>query len=449
MDRHSSHGRSVALATDLIDAVRAGLDGEPEAAGLADRALADLRCHGSAGPATHPEIVALIETGKGEWLLRAGQPGRARSALSAGLRAARTAGVPSLMARCLAPLAVIAALRGELRRATDLASEAVTRGAVPATLPPDRVPLAEAELALAWVSTEQHDLLGAEEHLRAASRTSPVREDPLQVTLAALVEGRLLHAGGRTGKAIDLLDRAGAVVTGEWLRRHLVVEGAALRVAQGDAETALRSIDDLGNASIDCVLVRSTAQLALGRVSDSRDSVAAFEDRRDSLPLPVQARGGILQAALELQRREPGQAKAVLLRILRAAAPELLRRPFVEAPAPVRELIASDPDLVEHGPWLGSDGRSRPSVVPLQRSAPTTRPGDAPPPGQVIEPLTAKEHEVLGLLSELLSTEEIAAAMFVSVNTIRTHVRSILRKLAVSRRNEAVRRARALGLIAT
>ena len=68
-------------------------------------------------------------------------------------------------------------------------------------------------------------------------------------------------------------------------------------------------------------------------------------------------------------------------------------------------------------------------------------------PDQVIETLTAKELEVLGHLSELLSTEEIAAAMFVSVNTIRTHVRSILRKLAVSRRNEAVRRGRSLGLI--
>lgn len=68
--------------------------------------------------------------------------------------------------------------------------------------------------------------------------------------------------------------------------------------------------------------------------------------------------------------------------------------------------------------------------------------------GQIIEPLTAKEREVLGHLSELLSTQEIAATMFVSVNTVRTHVRSILRKLAVSRRNEAVRRARALNLIA-
>jgi LuxR family maltose regulon positive regulatory protein len=65
----------------------------------------------------------------------------------------------------------------------------------------------------------------------------------------------------------------------------------------------------------------------------------------------------------------------------------------------------------------------------------------------VIEPLTEKEREVLGHLAELLSTEEIAAAMFVSVNTVRTHVRSILRKLSASRRNEAVRRAREVGIL--
>jgi LuxR family maltose regulon positive regulatory protein len=47
----------------------------------------------------------------------------------------------------------------------------------------------------------------------------------------------------------------------------------------------------------------------------------------------------------------------------------------------------------------------------------------------------------------MLGTEEIADAMYLSVNTVKTHVRSILRKLAVSRRNEAVRRARELGIV--
>jgi LuxR family maltose regulon positive regulatory protein len=54
---------------------------------------------------------------------------------------------------------------------------------------------------------------------------------------------------------------------------------------------------------------------------------------------------------------------------------------------------------------------------------------------------------VLGYLDALLPTEEIAAKMFVSVNTVKTHVRAILRKLSAERRNEAVRRARDLGLV--
>ena len=62
-------------------------------------------------------------------------------------------------------------------------------------------------------------------------------------------------------------------------------------------------------------------------------------------------------------------------------------------------------------------------------------------------PLSERELQVLRLLSDLLSTEEIGAAMFISVNTVRTHVRSILRKLSVTRRNDAIRRAHELALV--
>jgi LuxR family maltose regulon positive regulatory protein len=65
----------------------------------------------------------------------------------------------------------------------------------------------------------------------------------------------------------------------------------------------------------------------------------------------------------------------------------------------------------------------------------------------LIQPLTEREREVLGYLDALLPTDEIAARMFVSVNTVKTHVRAILRKLSAERRNEAVRRARELGLL--
>ena len=61
--------------------------------------------------------------------------------------------------------------------------------------------------------------------------------------------------------------------------------------------------------------------------------------------------------------------------------------------------------------------------------------------------LTKRELEVLRHLADLLTTDEIAATMFVSNNTVRTHVRNILAKLSVSRRNDAVRRARELSLV--
>ena len=70
-----------------------------------------------------------------------------------------------------------------------------------------------------------------------------------------------------------------------------------------------------------------------------------------------------------------------------------------------------------------------------------------PEVSEVIQDLSDREMEVLQHLAGMLSTAEIAATMFISVNTVRTHIRSILRKLAVSRRNQAVRRARERGLL--
>jgi LuxR family maltose regulon positive regulatory protein len=65
----------------------------------------------------------------------------------------------------------------------------------------------------------------------------------------------------------------------------------------------------------------------------------------------------------------------------------------------------------------------------------------------VTEPLSEREQEVLQHVSGMLSTAEIASELYISVNTVKTHLRSIYRKLAATHRGEAVRRARGLGLI--
>ena len=129
-----------------------------------------------------------------------------------------------------------------------------------------------------------------------------------------------------------------------------------------------------------------------------------------------------------------------LSRALDAAARETLRWPFLDAPLQARRLLRTHPDLRGHAEWL--------SLTPPDR--PVRGAGAAPGPARPAPPvqdLSEREREVLVHLAEMLSTTEIAATMFISVNTVRTHIRSILRKLSATRRNQAVRRARELGVI--
>jgi LuxR family maltose regulon positive regulatory protein len=65
----------------------------------------------------------------------------------------------------------------------------------------------------------------------------------------------------------------------------------------------------------------------------------------------------------------------------------------------------------------------------------------------LIEPLSERELEVLRLLSQRLTYDEIAQALYLSVNTVKTHARNIYGKLSVNRRRDATARARELGLL--
>ena len=65
----------------------------------------------------------------------------------------------------------------------------------------------------------------------------------------------------------------------------------------------------------------------------------------------------------------------------------------------------------------------------------------------MVEPLTEREREVLVHVSDMLNTAEIASEMYISVNTVKTHLKNIYRKLAAAHRSEAVHRARELQLI--
>ena len=75
---------------------------------------------------------------------------------------------------------------------------------------------------------------------------------------------------------------------------------------------------------------------------------------------------------------------------------------------------------------------------------PAARDEAAIPP---VEPLTERELQVLRSVSGMLTTAEVATELYISVNTVKTHIKNICYKLTAAHRGEAVRRARQLQLI--
>jgi len=69
------------------------------------------------------------------------------------------------------------------------------------------------------------------------------------------------------------------------------------------------------------------------------------------------------------------------------------------------------------------------------------------PPGSSVDTLTAREREVLAMISQGSSNKHIARVLEISPETVKSHVKHIFLKLAVSTRTEAVIRALSLGLL--
>ena len=78
---------------------------------------------------------------------------------------------------------------------------------------------------------------------------------------------------------------------------------------------------------------------------------------------------------------------------------------------------------------------------------PAARPGAVAVPG-LVEPLSGREREVLGLVAAGRPNRAIGEELFVGLDTVKRHVSHIFVKLGVANRTEAVARARVLGLLA-
>jgi LuxR family transcriptional regulator, maltose regulon positive regulatory protein len=148
--------------------------------------------------------------------------------------------------------------------------------------------------------------------------------------------------------------------------------------------------------------------------------------------LPTTPVDALLQeAALAVGADDRFAARRALQSAIELAEPLELVRPFVHAGPEVRELLAQRYGSLEAADTFG--GRA---LAAGARRA-----------GGLESMLSRCELVVLAMLSSLQSLDEIAADLIVSVNTVKSHVRSIYSKLGVSSRRSAVLAAHERGLV--
>ncbi len=133
---------------------------------------------------------------------------------------------------------------------------------------------------------------------------------------------------------------------------------------------------------------------------------------------------------------DPTSATATLAAALGHAAPEGVVRVFADELPTIAHLLAAIPPTAA-GHDLAREVRAA--------DAPAATAVEAPHPA-LVEPLSARELEVLRMLRSDLSGPEIARELHVSLNTLRTHTRRIYTKLGATSRRHALRRATELGL---
>ncbi|MEO1171344.1 MAG: LuxR C-terminal-related transcriptional regulator, partial [Myxococcota bacterium] len=136
-----------------------------------------------------------------------------------------------------------------------------------------------------------------------------------------------------------------------------------------------------------------------------------------------------VQSLARLSRGETRSAVTTLSRALELAEPEGFLRPFLELGPQMAVLLGKLPRSPFGDALLSRIGQADPTAS-----------------AGLLEPLSSREAEVLSLLVSGLSNQEIAARLFVSINTIKTHISRVYGKLGVSSRAQAIARSQKLNL---
>lgn len=427
----------VALAT--MSLYRARLRGDLDGAVVAARQMLPAAGAGLAKPVGDDlRALALLNLGTAELWTAALEA--ATGHLREGLVVARRAGRDGLVVGFLGQLAAATAgsRQGEgVRLAREALALAERRGwsQNPST--------ACAYLVLGGARFDWGDLAAAERYLDLAMACRP---EPAITLTIGLTRAVVAHANGDPAAALEILRGAQqelqrlngpyamAASLREWEARLLAATG---HIEQ--ARALVSTSDEPRPASAATLAVRAELQLAQGDPAAAVATLAPCLDGSVPSLVAYQRLETLLLDAVARQRLGDVDGAATSVeQALQVAEPEGYRQVFWNLGEEVHALLLRQRERGTAHPQLLTDLLDRTIV-----DAPAT----LPLPAELAASLTDREQAVLGFLDSHLTTRQIADELYVSVNTVKSQVRSVYRKLDVSRRGDAVRRARHLGLL--
>jgi LuxR family maltose regulon positive regulatory protein len=362
--------------------------------------------------------------------------------LTLGLDLARMIERPYVQVGCLAHLALLAARRS-LAAARRQALEAITVAGAHGW---EAEPITSTALTtLASLDVAQARFDDAHAWLERAELATRADLEPATSMFVQFVRGELALSEGRIREAIDDF-RAAEGLQDRLATSHLLTGPARgsialVQLAAGDvgsARATLGRLTDRDRAFGEAHVAQAALLLAEGDARAATVALAAVLDGS----VPVIRVGSLIHAlvvdaAARDQLGEPALVERDIERALDLAEPDSLVFPFLVSRA--RDLLERHPrDRTSHATLLSDllDVLAG-SPVPPRRHALTTPASE----------LSESELRVLRYLPSNLSAPEIAAELYVSTSTVKTHMRHIYEKLDAHRRSEAVERARERGLL--
>ncbi|GIH10680.1 LuxR family transcriptional regulator [Rhizocola hellebori] len=439
-DRQPAWRAALRLAELMLARHRQDWPGVHAAAGELSAVL-DGAMPGSIPAAAHLHAVISENVGQA-WLWEA-RFERAGDNLQAALAKAREHRLDLVEVSALGTLALREAIGGHLHEAARLANAAVRLLEPAGRLRSKHATLSL--LALALIQWLRGHPLKAGQRLAAAHAAD--RHEPSLTGSAAhaAIRAMLLLSQREVAAARQLLAES-KVESGHHplpalVRDWLAIMEAEIQLQQGHAAGALAALSaappPAHPLAARAAIVAARAHLADGAPAHAISLLSRLHSAPAMVGPWARADAWLVHALAAERLGHDGAVTIALNEALSAAAAEDLFEPFLSAGIPVATLLSGHRDLLA---GHGSFGQRLRELLPAPAA-------EAHPDPPVLEPITEREAVVLRYLPTLLTMKDIAGELSVSPNTVKSHLRSLYRKLAVGNRREAVRHARKLGLL--